>query len=118
MIPNRKILGLAAFLATASLPVQARTQFLPIPDEYRPRSCMVELARSRTLAGQATRPSYSYRTENFRILPVFGAGAADVSAALRITCMSLSMICPGTGPMPAIPAPSSWRGFRPASTRC
>jgi hypothetical protein len=77
MIPNRKILGLAAFLATASLPVQAQTQFLPIPDEPAPQ-LHVEQPVPGPLASRAT-VIIPYRTENFRILPVFGAGAADVS---------------------------------------
>lgn len=85
MIPTLKISGLAlaALLGVAGTvsPAAAQngpaTQFLPIPNEPEP-----SLALDPPLAGPlASRGTViiPYRTENFRILPIFGAGATDVS---------------------------------------
>ncbi|PJR09284.1 DUF6130 family protein [Sinorhizobium meliloti] len=76
-------LATAAFLLAAGTPLHAQppqhvaTQFLPIKNEPAPRLFVDQpLLRPLITRGVAIIP---YRAENFRILPVFGAGATDVS---------------------------------------
>lgn len=68
--------AMAAASAHAASPAPRATPFLPIANEAPPR-----LSVDPPLAGPLARGAViiPYRTENFRILPVFGAGAADVS---------------------------------------
>lgn len=77
MIPTLKAIGLAAALLAATTATAQPTHFLPIPDEPAPR-LFVEPPIPGPLASRAT-VIIPYRTENFRILPIFGAGASDVS---------------------------------------
>lgn len=85
MIRNFKILGVAAVamlaaagsIAQAESPSGQPTQFLPIPHEPEPR-LFVDQPIAEPLASRGT-AIVPYRTENFRILPIFGPGASDVS---------------------------------------
>jgi Family of unknown function (DUF6130) len=76
-----KALGLAAaaFLIVASSTAQAQapTQFLSILNEPEPK-LNVDRPIAEPLATRGT-AIIPYRTENFRILPIFGPGASDVS---------------------------------------
>ncbi|MGK9167362.1 hypothetical protein KXR53_13745 [Inquilinus limosus] len=78
-------LGLAAtaLLIVAGSAVQAETpssgptQYLPIQNEPEPKLHVDQpVAEPLATGGTAIIP---YRTENFRILPIFGSGASDVS---------------------------------------
>ncbi|MBX5220016.1 hypothetical protein HJC02_03505 [Rhizobium sp. NLR4a] len=77
-----RALATAAFLLTgtslhAQAPHQAATQFLPIKNEAAPKLFVDQpLPEPLATRGVAIIP---YRTENFRILPIFGASATDVS---------------------------------------
>jgi hypothetical protein len=72
--------SLAATVAhTASAqaaPMQALSAFLPVANEAPPKLIVEPPIPHRLAAGAVLIP---YRTENFRILPVFGPGAVDVS---------------------------------------
>ena len=78
-----KALTTTAFLLAADLPLHAQTphhpatQFLPIKNEPAPK-LFVDQPLPGPLASRAV-AIIPYRTENFRILPVFGATASDVS---------------------------------------
>lgn len=65
----------AALATTASAETTA-TAFLPIANEAPPKLIVEPPIPARLAAGSVLIP---YRTENFRILPIFGAGALDVS---------------------------------------
>lgn len=69
-----------ALATTASAPAIAEarvaTPFLPIANEPPPKLFVDPPIPERLAAGAVLVP---YRTENFRILPVFGAGAVDIS---------------------------------------
>jgi hypothetical protein len=54
----------------------AASAFLPIANEPPPKLIVEPPIPARLAAGSVLIP---YRTENFRILPIFGAGALDVS---------------------------------------
>jgi hypothetical protein len=54
----------------------AASVFLPIANEPPPKLIVEPPIPARLAAGSVLIP---YRTENFRILPIFGAGALDVS---------------------------------------
>ncbi|PLU02579.1 DUF6130 family protein [Sinorhizobium medicae] len=78
-----RALATAAFLLAAGTPIYAQTpqhaatQFLPIKNEPAPKLFVDQpLPRPLITRGVAIIP---YRAENFRILPIFGAGATDVS---------------------------------------
>lgn len=64
-------------IAQAQAPDNAPTQFLPIANEPEPR-LRVDPPLAVPLAARGT-AVIPYRTENLRILPIFGAGANDVS---------------------------------------
>jgi hypothetical protein len=70
----------AALLASATVQTAsaqpAASVFLPIASEPPPRLIVEPPIPARLAAGSVLIP---YRTENFRILPIFGAGALDVS---------------------------------------
>jgi hypothetical protein len=74
MIAAALVLGL--FTPVAAEPPARATPFLPIENEPTP-----ELSVDQPLAGPLARGAaiIPYRTKHFRILPIFGAGAADVS---------------------------------------
>ncbi|MDR9773860.1 DUF6130 family protein [Rhizobium hidalgonense] len=78
-----RALATAGLLFAASTPVYAQTphpaatQFLPIKDEPAPQ-LFVDQPLPGPLASRAV-VIIPYRTENFRILPIFGASASDVS---------------------------------------
>jgi hypothetical protein len=55
---------------------QAASAFLPLASEPPPKLTVEPPIPHRLAAGSVLIP---YRTENFRILPIFGAGALDVS---------------------------------------
>ncbi|MFZ0268478.1 DUF6130 family protein [Caulobacter sp.] len=65
----------AAAVQTASAQ-PAASVFLPIANEPPPKLIVEPPIPARLAAGSVLIP---YRTENFRILPIFGAGALDVS---------------------------------------
>jgi hypothetical protein len=72
-------LATTAAVQTASAqtaPTQALSAFLPVANEAPPRLIVQPPIPHRLAAGAVLIP---YRTENFRILPVFGPGAVDVS---------------------------------------
>ena len=78
-----RALATAAFLLAAGTPIYAQTpqhaatQFLPIKNEPAPKLFVDQpLPRPLITRGVAIIP---YRAENFRILPIFGAGATDIS---------------------------------------
>ncbi|WP_064711648.1 DUF6130 family protein [Rhizobium bangladeshense] len=77
-----RALATAAFLLAgtslhAQTPHEVATQFLPIKNEPAPELLVDQpLAEPLATRGVAIIP---YRTENFRILPIFGASATDVS---------------------------------------
>ncbi|MCW4462030.1 DUF6130 family protein [Sphingomonas sp. BT-65] len=68
-----------AFLAATSAVAQTgpASQFIPIPNEPEAK-LFVEQPLAGPLASRAT-VIIPYRTENFRILPIFGPGASEVS---------------------------------------
>jgi hypothetical protein len=70
----------AALLASATVQTAsaqpAASVFLPIANEPPPKLIVEPPIPARLAAGSVLIP---YRTENFRILPIFGAGALDVS---------------------------------------
>lgn len=67
----------AGAAAHADTPHHTATQFLPIKNEPAPKLFVEQpLPGPLTTRGVAIIP---YRTENFRILPIFGASATDVS---------------------------------------
>jgi len=70
----------AAFATTAYAPAAsaqpAVSAFLPVANEPPPKLIVEPPIPHRLAAGAVLIP---YRTENFRILPVFGPGAVDVS---------------------------------------
>lgn len=72
------VLAAAAVQATSAQTAtgQAASAFLPLAGEPPPRLVVEPPIPHRLAAGAVLIP---YRTENFRILPVFGAGAVDVS---------------------------------------
>ena len=73
------LLAAAAALSTgmiAQAGAQRATPFLPLEKEPAPRLFVDPPLAGPLARGAAIIP---YRTENFRILPIFGAGAADVS---------------------------------------
>ncbi|MBB2712738.1 DUF4399 domain-containing protein [Rhizobium sophoriradicis] len=74
-----RTLATAALLLAAVTPIQAQTatQFLPIKNEPAPK-LVVDQPLAGPLASRAV-AIIPYRTENFRILPIFGASASDVS---------------------------------------
>ncbi|MDF0697633.1 DUF6130 family protein [Rhizobium sp. MC63] len=74
-----KALAAAALLLAAGTPIYAETatQFLPIKNEAAPK-LFVDQPLAGPLASRAV-AIIPYRTENFRILPIFGASASDVS---------------------------------------
>lgn len=78
-----KALAAAAFLFAAGTAVQAQTphqaatQFLPIENEPAP-ALFVDQPLPGPLASRAV-AIIPYRTENFRILPIFGSSATAVS---------------------------------------
>lgn len=79
MLPRIICLTLAAALSAGSIAQASEpraTPFLPVENEPAPR-----LFVDPPLAGPLARGAViiPYRTENFRILPIFGAGAVDVS---------------------------------------
>jgi hypothetical protein len=69
-----------ALLASATVQTAsaqpAASVFLPIANEPPPKLIVEPPIPARLAAGSVLIP---YRTENFRILPIFGAGALDVS---------------------------------------
>lgn len=72
-------LAAAAFAAGLLAPTafaQTATPYLPLKNEPPPRLIVGAPIPERLAAGAVLIP---YRTENFRILPVFGPGAVDVS---------------------------------------
>ncbi len=70
-------LAAAAIPASAqAAPIQALSAFLPVVGEAPPKLIVEPPIPHRLAAGAVLIP---YRTENFRILPVFGPGAVDVS---------------------------------------
>jgi hypothetical protein len=78
-----RALAATAILLLAGTPIQAQTphhpatQFLPIKNEPAPKLFVDQpLPGPLSTRGVAIIP---YRTENFRILPIFGASASDVS---------------------------------------
>ena len=83
MITFTKALATAALLLADGMPLHAQTshhpatQFLPIKNEPAPK-LFVDQPLPGPLASRAV-AIIPYRTENFRILPVFGATASDVS---------------------------------------
>jgi hypothetical protein len=85
MIRTIKTIGAvaAAFLTAMSAVAQSEarggvaSQFIPIANEPE-AALFVEQPLAGPLAARAT-VIIPYRTENFRILPIFGAGASDVS---------------------------------------
>ena len=83
MITIATALATAAFLLAAGTPIQAQTphhsatQFLPIKNEPEPK-LLVEQPLPGPLVSRAV-AIIPYRTDNFRILPIFGASASDVS---------------------------------------
>ena len=94
---TREVRGPSTFLPTANEPAPKLIVDPPLPGP---------LARSAVLI--------PYRTENFRILPVLGSGALNVSPGhLHVTVDDL----PGTGGTSATRTWSSWSGCHPASTR-
>lgn len=71
------LLTVATATAQAQTPGSVQTQFLPVKDEPEPKLLVDQpLAEPLTTRGVAIIP---YRSENFRILPIFGPGASDVS---------------------------------------
>jgi hypothetical protein len=66
----------ASALAPAASAEVARTPFLPVANEAPAKLVVEPPLPDRLAAGSVLIP---YRTENFRILPVFGPGAVDVS---------------------------------------
>ncbi|MDK4735691.1 DUF6130 family protein [Rhizobium sp. CNPSo 3490] len=74
-----RALTTAALLLAAGTPIHAETptQFLPIKNEPAPK-LVVDQPLAGPLASRAV-AIIPYRTENFRILPIFGASASDVS---------------------------------------
>jgi hypothetical protein len=66
----------ASALAPAAVAEVARTPFLPLASEAPAKLIVDPPIPERLAAGAVLIP---YRTENFRILPVFGADAVDVS---------------------------------------
>jgi len=87
MTPNIKTfraMAVVLLIATGSIaPAQVQvqgdiaTQFLPIANEPEPK-LHVDPPIAEPLARRGT-AIIPYRTENLRILPIFGAGATDVS---------------------------------------
>ncbi|ABC92665.1 hypothetical conserved protein [Rhizobium etli CFN 42] len=79
MITIAKVIATAALLLAAGRPIHAETttQFLPIKNEPAPK-LVVDQPLAGPLASRAV-AIIPYRTENFRILPIFGASASDVS---------------------------------------
>ena len=83
MITFTKGLATAALLLAAGMPLHAQTshhpatQFLPIKNEPGPK-LFVDQPLPGPLASRAV-AIIPYRTENFRILPIFGGAASDVS---------------------------------------
>ena len=75
LAPLAVALAASAFGPAASAEV-ARTPFLPLADEAPAKLVVEPPIPERLAAGAVLIP---YRTENFRILPVFGPGAVDVS---------------------------------------
>jgi len=83
MITIARAVATNAFLLVASAPIHAETvhhtttQFLPIKNEPAPKLFVDQpLSGPLTTRGVAIIP---YRTENFRILPIFGPSATEVS---------------------------------------
>jgi hypothetical protein len=73
------LVGGALLTSVAAQPASAQpaaSVFLPIADEAPPKLIVEQPIPHRLAAGAVLIP---YRTENFRILPIFGAGALDVS---------------------------------------
>ena len=83
MITFTKAVATAALLLAAGMPLHAQashhpaTQFLPIKNEPEPK-LFVDQPLPGPLASRAV-AIIPYRTENFRILPIFGGAASDVS---------------------------------------
>jgi hypothetical protein len=75
LAPLAIALATTAF-APAAFAEVARTPFLPVANEAPAKLTVDAPLADRLAAGAVLIP---YRTENFRILPVFGAGAVDVS---------------------------------------
>ena len=80
---SRRSLSLVSFRtsttvipAASAAPTQALSAFLPVAAEAPPKLIVDPPIAHRLAAGAVLIP---YRTENFRILPVFGPGAIDVS---------------------------------------
>lgn len=82
MPPPLRLAGLASALAiglVATAQAQSagdRTPFLPLASEPPPKLIVDPPVPERLAAGSVIIP---YRTENFRILPVFGPGGVEVS---------------------------------------
>jgi len=78
--PVRLLAGFVAAAALASTAfaqtVGEATPFLPLKSEPPPKLFVDPPVPDRLAAGSVIIP---YRTENFRIVPVFGPGAVDVS---------------------------------------
>ena len=68
--------ALATTAAVQTASAQAASAFLPIANEPPPKLIVEPPISHRLAAGAVLIP---YRTENFRILPVFGPAAIDVS---------------------------------------
>ena len=79
-LATRTLAGLAAgamlAVSASAQDVGAPTPFLPLLNESAPRLFVEPPIPDRLAHGSVLIP---YRTENFRILPVFGPGALDVS---------------------------------------
>jgi hypothetical protein len=67
---------LTTAVAQAASAQTAVSVFLPVANEPPPKLIVEQPIPHRLAAGAVLIP---YRTENFRILPIFGAGALDVS---------------------------------------
>ena len=76
LAPLAAVLAAGVLAPAAASAEVARTPFLPVAVEAPAKLIVDAPLPDRLAAGSVLIP---YRTENFRILPVFGAGALDVS---------------------------------------
>jgi hypothetical protein len=96
----REISGASPFVAIDNEPAPRLIVDPPLPDQ---------LARGLV--------EIQYRVENVHIVPVFGAGALNVSPRVGHLHVTIDDL-PWHWTDPSGVNTSSWSGYRPASTRC
>jgi hypothetical protein len=119
LITTLTTIAVAILLASGAFaqgpsPAHSPSPFVAIPNEPAPKLFVDAPVPGPLARGAVLIP---YRVENFRILPVLGAGAVTLSPRIGHLDVTVDDLPWHWGDF-VTTRPSSWSGCRPARTRC